>query len=286
MTTPAIRLRQIRSFDEILSATFRFVRLHFWSLGKILVVVTCFPVALLLLSIAVTFYANMAETVILLIKLQILPYLLSLALVHVVTVCYMKLYAEEPDGYVSTAEIWRVFRRFLMRIIPATLLCFVLIFLGLVFFLIPGIYLAIGSSLTIIIIVHEGATVSAALDRSFRLVRGYWWQTFGILIILLLIQLILPVFLRLPEYIFSLLSSLFTAHIPFSFIITLLSLLLISVGALVSFGIPSVALSFQYYSLVERKEAPELIKRIQEMAQPADIFPRLADAPSRAAAPE
>lgn len=58
---------------------------------------------------------------------------------------------------------------------------------GLVLLIVPGIWFAIGSSMTAPVIAIEGLGPVGAIKRSFDLVRGSWWPTLGFLMLIGLI---------------------------------------------------------------------------------------------------
>lgn len=58
---------------------------------------------------------------------------------------------------------------------------------GFLLLIIPGIWFAIGSSMTAPVIAVEGLGPIAAIKRSFDLVKGSWWPTFGFLLLIGLI---------------------------------------------------------------------------------------------------
>jgi hypothetical protein len=57
--------------------------------------------------------------------------------------------------------------------------------------IIPGIMLAIFLLMYVPLIVIDGLGPIDAFTESFRLVVGSWWRTFGLLLIILILQLIL-----------------------------------------------------------------------------------------------
>jgi hypothetical protein len=71
--------------------------------------------------------------------------------------------------------------RFAARRIGSLFWMYVLLFLGLVFafvaLIVPGIWLYVAWSVATPVVLLEGLGGSAALRRSFRLVRGRWWPT-------------------------------------------------------------------------------------------------------------
>lgn len=58
-----------------------------------------------------------------------------------------------------------------------------LVFLGFILLIVPGIWLAVTWSVAIPALMFEGVGGIEALRRSFGLVRGRWWPTFGALLV-------------------------------------------------------------------------------------------------------
>jgi len=127
----------------------------------------------------------------------------------------------------------------------AVVLAAVGIVLGFVAFVVPGIFLAVRWYFVPQAVVIEGARGAGALSRSFQLVQGRWWRTFG-LVALANLSIALPTVLLLAP---------FTAiakgadHAVWELI-----------GSIVATSIttPFVALysTLLYYDLVARAESP------------------------------
>lgn len=91
-------------------------------------------------------------------------------------------------GRVSYANLWAsVFGRRLVFLLLTVALQSLLVFLGSLLLIIPGIYLAVAFSMTPAVVMLEERAGWAALRRSRDLVRGYWWKTLGLLLVSLLI---------------------------------------------------------------------------------------------------
>ena len=80
-------------------------------------------------------------------------------------------------------------------VIAASLLVTVLAFIGLVVFVIPGVYLWFTWFVVTPVVVLENRSAFGALARSRELVRGRWWSTFAafVLVQLLVVALSIPV---------------------------------------------------------------------------------------------
>lgn len=67
-------------------------------------------------------------------------------------------------------------------IIFLNIILFVMIFLGILFYVIPGVILIVFFAFCTPTVLFENKKAWSALARSCHLVWGYWWQTFAILI--------------------------------------------------------------------------------------------------------
>ncbi|HUZ15328.1 MAG TPA: hypothetical protein VMU72_04015 [Gaiellaceae bacterium] len=91
------------------------------------------------------------------------------------------------DAYLGEEAHWSSSLRYALRRLPAvvvlTIVAGILEALGLIFCVIPGIYLWGAFSVAIPALLVEGAGPFRALGRSRRLVKGRWWTTFGVAIV-------------------------------------------------------------------------------------------------------
>jgi hypothetical protein len=133
--------------------------------------------------------------------------------------------------------------------------------LGFVFCLAPGIWLAVSWSLAFVALVAENLSGAAALRRSYNLVRGRWWATFGVLLIAFMLNAIVDQIVAIPFAIGSFFSA--DSIVGFS---------LSAVAKIISDVIttPFVAAVFVlvYFDLRVRKEGFDLQLMAQAMGQP------------------
>lgn len=78
----------------------------------------------------------------------------------------------------------------LISLIWMSILVAVFVAIGLLLFVLPGIYLAVAFCVAIPVLMTEGLRGFGALGRSRRLVSGRWWATFGRLILAAIIAAI------------------------------------------------------------------------------------------------
>ncbi|MGH8993954.1 MAG: hypothetical protein ACRDZ7_20785 [Acidimicrobiia bacterium] len=72
--------------------------------------------------------------------------------------------------------------------------------------LVPGVWLAVGWSLALVALLAEEQSATGALRRSYRLVKGRWWATFGVLLIALLLNMVVDQIVSIPFAIGSIFS--------------------------------------------------------------------------------
>jgi hypothetical protein len=135
--------------------------------------------------------------------------------------------------------------------------------------------LIFGSSLIFIIRAYEKRGFFESIERSFRLVQGKWWSTFGLIFVLYLIVGVASYVFIIPMYVFMFVSAIHDVDsgvvseqgsgyaVMMTFFFTLYYL-----SQMVLYALPNVGIAFQYFNLVERKEARGLMSQIENIGQP------------------
>ncbi len=183
---------------------------------------------------------------------------------------YIRLY-EEGKMEITVKDVWEKVKKNFWMYFGAGILVALMIGAGFIFLLIPGIYLAVASSLTFMVITMERVDVGKAIGRSMDLIKGNWWSTFGYYLVNIFIQLLIIYTVALP---LIFLNTTFIAGyiatgaeaLPFWYYIvfalfTIVSTVITMAGSLIMY----VAVSFKYFSLVEVKEQIGLKRQIAEM---------------------
>lgn len=127
----------------------------------------------------------------------------------------------------------------LASLLGAGIVSGILILVGFICLVVPGIILAIMFSLVVPAIVIERAGALESLSRSRKLVAGRWLKTFGLL-------LVIYILIFIATLIFDVIGSVFG---PANWIISSV------LGALVSPILP-IAVTLYYYSMVAREQPP------------------------------
>ncbi len=111
---------------------------------------------------------------------------------------YIDAYIKQgKDQFVITDISSHFFQNSLLAFVSSLVFTFI-VFLGAMFFIIPGIYFANSLSLMIFISVYSKKGIGFALSRSWNLVRIQWWNTLLINLLGLLIVYAIGVVFSLP----------------------------------------------------------------------------------------
>lgn len=205
---------------------------------------------------------------------------------------YMILYREKKSNVIEVAEVWERVKGtfwlylstsiafavffvalYILMVIPAALLATVspfLVFFGVLFAIVAILYLAISFSLIFAVRAFEPIGFVEAMGRSFRLVQGKWWSTFGLAMILYLIVSTISSIFFIPAYIMLIVQSLHNAESgtfqpasETSSAVILIFMTLYYLCQLVLSCLPNIGLGFQYFNLVELKEAKGLLNQLE-----------------------
>jgi hypothetical protein len=76
------------------------------------------------------------------------------------------------------------------KIIVTTILQFILISIGFLLLILPGIYLVVGYTMTIPLIINKGVSPWQAMEMSRKAVHKIWWKVMGIFCIMVLIFMV------------------------------------------------------------------------------------------------
>ncbi|MBX2967803.1 MAG: hypothetical protein KF803_00395 [Cyclobacteriaceae bacterium] len=162
-------------------------------------------------------------------------------------------------------------------IVGAAALSPFLAFFAAVAVIIGLIYVVITMSLLFVIQAFERKNFFEAASRCFYLIKDKWWSTFGLIFILSMVQSTISSIFLVPWYINFFVTMMHSIEGgPFeepSFFQELINNIFMTLYFLVSFllyALPLVALAFQYFNLVELKEAKGLLSRIDTLGKPAE----------------
>jgi hypothetical protein len=210
---------------------------------------------------------------------------------------YLIIYDQKKTNQIEVSEVWDGVRNafwsylgtsvlffvlfitaYLVLLIPIFILAdtsVVLVIFGALFVIGAIIFLLISSSLTYFIQLYEKKNFVDAVGRSMRLVNnGKWWSTFGLIMVLYLIMMTVSYIFIIPYYAVLFTNTLHsvstgTAVEPSASwkIWTIVFFTLYYMAQMIMYALPNVGIAFQYFNLVELKEAKGLMTQIENLGQ-------------------
>jgi hypothetical protein len=290
MTNTPINFKKQRDFGDLFNATFGFISQEF---KKLATAILYFVVPFLLLSaIASTLYSVKAQEVtqtlaqggkpglfaIFAVWGSLMGYVGALMVLSICATtmlistvyCYIKLYTQKGTDGFSINDVWIEVTKYFWSVLVASILVGIVIGIGIVFCVLPGIYFGVALSIIFCIMIFEEKGFYDSFSRSMKLIKTDWWGTFGVLVVAAIIVYIIAFLFSIPSLMLgfsSLFESMKTGQAPvvdFSvgfYIVNSLTQLLTQFLSV----IPIVITAFIYFSTVEKVEQPSLMDKIGQI---------------------
>lgn len=275
MAQSKIQLRKIRDFGDNISDTFQFIRqegkslvLSFLVVGGIFMFINAIVSGIyqkqtfgFMDSLSEGIF-NPEQTFSMFTPMYFAVIILSVvtysAMITVVAV-YTR-FCDEENRTPSTAEVWQSFSKYIVRTIVFGFLQSILVIIGLVMCIIPGIYLLVVFLPAPFIIVHENLGISDTFNRCFTINRQGFWQSLGIYLVAGIISSVVSGILGVLLGIVVGLGTYFSSAQMSTVMAIVMSV--VSVVQYFFYLILFIAVALQYYNLVEQLEGTGLERRI------------------------
>lgn len=240
------------------------------------------------------FEAYMSVSFWLQIVLMMMFFFIGFVAIVATTNNYIILYEEKKTNKIEVDEVWARVRSTFPMYLGTMILYFVVLTIGVIALAVPiayasqisvaitvfgfiALFLAVfyvmyGTAFIFFIRGYEKISFIDSILRSLYLVKGKWWSTFGLILILSMIGGCLSYVFFIPWYAMTLVSAFHdlsggVAAEPSTTkqIVSLTLLTLYYLTALLMYVIPNIGIVFQYFNLVERKEARGLMNQIDTL---------------------
>lgn len=275
-----INFRTQRNFSDNISKTFDFVRMNHKMILKIFVRI---PGPILLLASLVLMFSfynifgttlqapfspskDLSASGIGFLAFGGVLYIIASLLFTVAINEYIVLYqqSEEPEQ-ITVKDVFQNAKNNFWLYLGGGLLIGIMILVGFVLLFIPGIYLAIATLYFFIIISAEKKNIGQSISRSFNLIKGYWWSSFGYILVVGLLVMAISYIIQLPiiginTYILLKQSSTNMGAIIYGVSNGISYLIYVAISSL-----SYIAIAMYYYSIVEAKEQVGLQQEIAKM---------------------
>jgi hypothetical protein len=179
----------------------------------------------------------------------------------------MKASLNKTKNEITFNEVFEGLKKNFGRYLLSAIIIVILTTVGAMLCFVPGIWLSVVFSLYFFIIAIEEKNTGEAFNRSFSLIRNFWWRSFGLFILIGIIQTFLVYAVSLP-------ISLLTGFITFSSenttemtqatqnMLAFTTPITMVISSLV-YSLVSIAAGINYFSIVEEKEEVGLKERIE-----------------------
>jgi hypothetical protein len=194
--------------------------------------------------------------------------MLSLSVTYSMVYSYINLYIQKGPGNFDLNNVRTETFKNLLSMLGTMFVGGIILGIGLVLCIIPGIYLAIAMSFIFWIIIYEKAGFGAAMSRSFTLAhRDFWWS--------LLIYFVMALLTGVIGALVSLPNTLLSTFVSFNSIsgnpsdsmqgvFMGLHVITTVVSGFIGIFLP-ITIALQYFNIVEKTEAVSLSAKLDNM---------------------
>ncbi len=261
-----------RTFGDLIGAPFEFIIQEFKSFAGTLlkyagpfVAVTFLMVSLLANDIfnAAVMKSNTPTSTIIYAVILIFSLMFGMLAVVIVTHSYISLYVSKGKGNFTKDDVGELLKKNLWKVFGAGILVYIMVVIGFLLFYIPGIYLAVATIFIFLIIIYENKSATESISRSFEIIKGKWWQTFGLILVFGLIIGSMSYIFIIPIYAVVIVAFLSGTQIAAGSVILLsLFIFLYFTAYLFFMSMQQIMIAFQYFNIRDGKEGLHIKDRI------------------------
>lgn len=211
-----INFKQQRELGTILTDIFKFIRLN-WKLLFEMILKIAGP-ALLVMLVAYVFYmqsmagsfgilesvgsmSGFSSNMVLAFIVLMLSGLVYYALLNGVVLHFIKSYIKN-NGVVIKEEVSEGVKADFWKLIGTSFLVGLIVGVGTMFCVIPGIYFGVVLSIAYAVVVFNNNEASDSISTCFILIKGEWWITFATFIVVFLLYYFIAIIFQIPQYIY------------------------------------------------------------------------------------
>jgi hypothetical protein len=281
MQNDYIQFKKQRELGEIISVTFKFLRENYKPLINSIKQVVGPTFILLIAALAYYTYTVAGNPIKIMEEISgdffISIFILAVTLIlfyaslYGTILHYIKCYIQN-NGNVDAAGIKTAAQDDLGKLFLILIISAVLIFTGMILFIIPGIYLMVPLSLATTIMVFNNMSVGDSISHGFTLIKNHWWTTFFSIIVIWLLVYVIGLIFQIPLIIYTFIKMFSVAQEgsladPASYSDWVFILLNV-VSSLIQYLLSSIfviALAFIYFNLNEHKNLTGTYETIDKL---------------------
>ena len=282
MTDNYINFRRQRELGDIITDTFKFIRENYKLLFKLIFQIAGPVFAVLVLCMGyyyylaggAAFFENFDGNIGLFMNsliLLLLSFIAFFVLLQATVFHFIKSYVDNA-GKVNPLQVKTGAKTDFGKILGVNIMAWLLVVLGMVMCVIPGIYLWVPLTFAVPLVVFGRKGSLDAIGDAFDLIKDNWWMTFlslivmGILMYLVALIFQMPMILYMFVKAFTIASEGSTADPTqlFDWVYVVLSVIS-SLAQYLLYTIFMIAIAFIYYHLDEKKHATGSFETISNL---------------------
>lgn len=271
-----IELRKVRDFSEVISTGFQFIRQNWKALYRPLLfyylppyVAASFFLGRFLRNVGMSTATGSTAGLVSGMGSMLFGYLLMVlasVLMYAIVYEFMAFYLMNRGLVPGAGEVGRRALRRSPSYLAVIIVAGIITSIGLVLFILPGIWLAVLFSLALPVLAFGSGDIGDGISRPFKLVRGQWWVTFGLIVVLAMLITFISYIIYLPLMLltgFGAMSGATGMEDPES-LGWLMSLFMMGAGVVNMLLQPFllVPIGFHALSLMEAQEGQGLMERV------------------------
>jgi hypothetical protein len=292
MAEQKIEFRKIRDFGEVMNDTFSFIRQNFKPLFKsFFAICSFFMIALAILTgLYQSQYLSGLDELFngkrmqgdLVRQLASSGYFImvffglsTFVAMQVAIGAYVKSYVTNHGAPPAIEKVWSVFIRYFPRVFLFSLPFTLFTIVGCIFCLFPGVYLWTVFLPFPLVVIMENRGFTETYSRCFDIIMYEFWASFGVYVVGYLIYLIGTTIIEgLFTFMFEMFHIFSTGNITQAkdFVIAFLDIFSYSF-----YIVFFLAVTLQYFSLVEKKEGTGLLHRINSIGDNKNHFDNIEE---------
>jgi hypothetical protein len=287
-TNSFIEFKKERDLGAIITDTFKFIREN-WKEYFLTVLKIVGPILLVGLVVLVLYMFTMSDIFSDIDKIDSNPigflsnifswifvlmfvYVLMYTLLSMSSLYFIKSYIEH-NGKPIFSEVKENVLKNIWKFLGLGFLITLATLFGMVFCYLPGVYLLTVLSLATSIMVFEEKSIGDTFSHSFTLVKGEWWNTFGVLIVVWMLLMMLSQAFSIPAIIYQFIKmgTVMGGDDPteiFSIFKDPIYLAL-NIGSyifqFILYSIPLISTVFIYFDLNEQKNLTGTLEKIESL---------------------
>jgi len=185
---------------------------------------------------------------------------MSYTSMQVTVFSYITAYVANGNVSPDIEQVWKMFTKYFFKVFLFTIPLYLLIVVGMLFCLAPGIYFAVVFAPFALVLINEDLDFGDAFSRCMYLIKANFWPSIGLYFVAVIIYYIAHMVIGVAVGAAAGAVAYLTTNDISSVVATVTSFL--SVFGLCFYLLPLLTIAFNYFNLVEQKEGTGILNRI------------------------